>query len=279
MSDKGNGYFLIDNGFTFHRLSFISNAKMLNAELVEIKQKLFSNPYGYCADGDETYQHAMLKVNKLILAENLKKTDVSRTSLESTELRTKVWLMEDGSLSVDKERFSLMSGKGQNLLVLILRAVQQSSQPKTASLASQQTYPSIRYSVPEAFDVSVNLSEGQDQSTGCVMKMVKGTGNAWTIENKKELNGKGFTDEVLEELVRTSPDLQHTNKKKMKLDINNKPLIVSFSINWPSNRKAEEADDFFADNLQIPTYSLSKYNGLLNALNAVSTALDFLSPQ
>lgn len=257
----------------------MENRKVLTNELTEFKQKLFSDSYGYCDDSDESYNHAMLNVNKQALEESLKKTSVANIPFEKTELRSKVWLMEDGTFSVDRERFTSLSSKNQNLLALFLQALQQGSKPKPANLASQRTYPSRRYTVPEAFDFVANISEGKEQSTGCVMKMVRGADNAWTIDNREDLHGRGFTDGILDRLVKTSSELQHSNKKKMKLDIINKPLVFSLSINWPSNRKVEEADDFFADGLQIPSYSLSKHDGLMNALNAVGTILDTLSTQ
>ena len=106
------------------------------------------------------------------------------------------------------------------------------------------------------------------------IKLIKTPENTWKIENKTELQNKGFTELEIEKLI-SSYNISENKKNKVKLSIDRTPLEFSVEMHWASNNGKKESAYF--RELRMASYTLSKYNGFTNVLNTISSALDTLS--
>ena len=222
---------------------------------------------------DKVSGHMILDIDESKLESGLNTISVIDCKQKDIHIESKVWVMRDGDLSLDKNDTLKLSEIDKTILKSIMNAISKYTKISPAYELSQNGIDKIN--VLESFDLKIygDIS-GEKSSTGYIIKLIKTPENTWKIENKAELQNKGFTELQIEKLI-SSYKIPENKKNKVKLSIDRTPLEFRVEIHWTSNMGKKESA-YFHD-LHIGSYTLSKYNAFGNVLNTISSALDTLS--
>ena len=222
---------------------------------------------------DKVNGHMVLNIDETKLKSELNKISVIACKQKDIHIESKVWVMGNGNLSIDKNDTLKLSEIDRTILKSIVNAISKYTKISPAYELSQNGIDKIN--VLESFDLKIygDISD-EKSSTGYTIKLIKTPENTWKIENKTELQNKGFTELEIEKLI-SSYNISENKKNKVKLSIDRTPLEFSVEIHWASNNGKKESAYF--RELRMASYTLSKYNGFTNVLNTISSALDTLS--
>ena len=222
---------------------------------------------------DKVNGHMVLNIDEPELKSELNKISVIACKQKDIHIESKVWVMGNGNLSIDKNDTLKLSEFDRTILKSIVNAISKYTKISPAYELSRNGIDKIN--VLESFDLKIygDISE-EKSSTGYTIKLIKTPENTWKIENKTELQNKGFTELEIEKLI-SSYNISENKKNKVKLSIDRTPLEFSVEMHWASNNGKKESAYF--RELRMASYTLSKYNGFTNVLNTISSALDTLS--
>ncbi len=224
---------------------------------------------------EETYGHMNLKIDKPNLAAEFNKLSLLNFKQKDIDIKSKVWVMEDGSLKIDEKDIQNLAAMDKTLLEDIVEAIRKSTKPIPAYKLSKNSIDKI--TIPESFNLNITGNIfGEKAPTGSIMKLAKNANNIWEIENKTDLKNKGYSESLLEKLISTY-QLSDNKKGKLKLSIDRTPIELRIEITPNSYYSDREGSDASFNDLRISSYTLSKSNGLSNILGTVAGALDALS--